>query len=403
MTNEYIGYKIQLHNLTDEQKKKVRELSDARITLYNMGIDYCRFLYSQGKSCPSYISLCYWISSLIENPKYRWLKKYNRASLTGAMKDLSNAFNKFFKKICAFPKKKNHYTAPISYTVRSNRIRFSVDGKYVYIPGISKRSGNKDLVYCGNHNIPYGNNIKYYDARLKYDKNKYWLCLTVKLDDPIPEYTIPFGTPLGIDVGIRNSATLSDGTVYESPNKHRINILQKRCDRLSKSIHEEAMRMDQQSKLEGIPFRKIPRSKNSLKREFQLNKWYKRITNIYKSHYHKISKEIANKQAPFVVLETIDIRRLQRENPNTSHYIHQAGLSRFISYIEYKCRNAGTKVIRAYKGYKSTQICSNCGHEYDIGKQKYYKCPFCGLRIDRDLNAAINLLDYGLVQEGLLI
>ena len=65
-------------------------------------------------------------------------------------------------------------------------------------------------------------------------------------------------------------------------------------------------------------------------------------------------------------------------------------------FIEYKCKDSGTIVLRAEDGFKSSQICSNCGHEYQIGPEEIYMCPYCGLVINRDLNAARNLRDYGI-------
>lgn len=396
----YIYFKTKLHGLTDEQKKRVKELSDVRRFVYNWGYNYVQDLYNIGQPYPKFIGLCTAFTELKKQEKYRWLKDYQVTLCRYALKDLDAAYQNFFDKTCRHPKLKGKDRDTIRFATRPDRLSFKgSEGRYAYIPGLSKN--RKDLIDCNNHRIPHHKGVKYEDTRIKFDGLNYWLCVAVRVKTPFVEVESMYRTPgtsepIGIDVGIRTSATLSDGTVYERPNKHYQDVLENRRNKLQAAISRDQRHRMKESARTGVPYEDIPKSKNELKREEKFNKTCDRIANIYQTHYHQIAADIVKRHPDFVVLEDIDIGDLQKSNRHYSGNIYEARLGTIINYIGYKCVENGIPVIYADDDFPSSQICSFCGNRHKPGPEKIYRCPYCGYIIDRDLNAAVNLLNFGI-------
>lgn len=333
--------------------------------------------------------------------EFGWLKEYNVTTERYALKDLLQAFQKFFLGINRYPKMKTKKKHSYKCSIRDDRIRFKGEnGNLVFIPGISLDIN--DLIDCDNHNIPHGSHIEYNNVRIKFDGVCYWLSLSVKVRQPIvcdiPYY--PTGEGLGVDVGVRTSAYLSDGTECPAPNRARIKNLFKRQSAISRKISADIYRRRNIAERTKAKYEDIPKSKNQIKREQEWHKTYNRIRNIYTSNYHKISRDIANRKPRFVVLEEISVESMERtsKSKHIKHDIHTSSLTKLISFIDYKCRDNGSRIIYAPRGFKSSQICSHCGNITNPGSSKMYKCPYCGLVIDRDFNAALNLKAYGISQ-----
>ena len=201
---------------------------------------------------------------------------------------------------------------------------------------------------------------------------------------------------VGIDVGIRNSAVLSDGTAYDGVNKHRLHVLEHRRRKLQSLVGKDIDRRMKLSMSTRTKYYDIPKSKNILKKEKKLRKTYIDIYNLYHNHYHQIARDIVNKNPEWVVVEGIKFRDMHTDNHHMNHAIRDSRMSLLIKYIKDKCNAKNIPVITAPRFFPSTQICSRCGSMYKPGESKIYRCPECGYEIDRDLNAAINLRDYGM-------
>lgn len=393
----YAYYRIKLHGLREDQKQRVLEFSNVRRFVYNWGYQYVKDQYDEGKPFPKFIGLSTAFTELKKQPEYAWLRQYNVTLCRYALKDLTAAYVNFFNKQCRAPKLKTKDRDTVRFATRPDRLSFKGEnGRYAYIPGLS--TSRKDLIDCGNHRVPHHKGVKYADTRIKFDGIDYWLCLSVKVRQPFKEEEphMLTGEPLGIDVGIRDSATLSNGIVFDSPDRHYLDVLENRRDKIQSAITRDQKRRLAESARTGIPYEDIPKSSNELKREEKFHKTCIRITNIYRTHYHQIASKIACMKPVWIVLESLGIRDLQANNKFVSHSINESRMATLIDYIDYKCREAGSTVIYAPSGYPSSQICSRCGMIHKSGPSKIYVCPFCGTSIDRDYNAAINLRNYGI-------
>lgn len=398
--DHYLYYRVKMHGLTEDQKRLIERLSDIRRFTYNWFLEYSNDRYEKyGERFQGYKRLSNKITELRNSNEYSWLRDYNLCVMRGALKDLSRGFIRFWNGQNRCPKFKSKKTDHIRFESRADRFYLcGENGRYAFIPGLSKN--NKDLIDLKNHKIPFNDrNIKYRDVHVVFDGHSYWLCVTIKPIIPITEIE-PYvydNDIVGIDLGIRTAATLSNGKTYDCPDKHRLQVLFNRRDKMMNAVARDRHKRLKQSIRTRTKYEDIPKSKNQLKRESKLTKTIQKITNIYKTRYHQIASDISNQKYSAVVLETLRIKSLLSINRGElSHQLYESRLYTLGSYIEYKCRDIGTIVIRANDGYKSSQICSSCGHEYNIGKEKIYTCPNCDLKIDRDINAAINLRNYGI-------
>ena len=138
------------------------------------------------------------------------------------------------------------------------------------------------------------------------------------------------------------------------------------------------------------------KTQNIIKLEKEIKLIHRRLTNIRTNHIHQATNSIV-KQKPYrVVMEDLNISGMMK-NKHLAKSIQQQKLHEFIRQIEYKCKFNGIEVVKAYRFFPSSKMCSGCGN---INKglklsDRIYKCK-CGLTIDRDKNASINLSNYKL-------
>lgn len=397
--DDYIwkNYRIMLHNLTDFQKERILTASNIRRFLYNWALEICNKSYEETGKIPNYQTLSRLFTEYKKMPGNEWLDKENVTVCRYAFIDLANAFHKFFNKSCKHPIFKCKKSDSIRFAVRSDDVSFKGDdGRYAFIPVLSSRKG--DLIDCGNHNIPFGKGISYKNTRIKFDGNNYWLSLSVKVPVDYHQNIMIFDdNVVGIDVGIRTSATLSNGKVYNRPDQKKLSVLENRRRKIQSAVDRDIRRRMQIADRTRTKYDDIPKSKNQIKREARLAKTRIQIHNVYNSHYHKISRDIINDNYDAIVLETLDVQKMvQNSFKQARHEIYESRIATLAEYIEYKAIENGITVIKADKEFPSSQICSNCENSYKIKSTKTYKCPCCGFVIDRDLNASINLKNFGL-------
>ena len=197
----------------------------------------------------------------------------------------------------------------------------------------------------------------------------------------------PISEAIGIDVGIKDLATISTGKVYKNINKTKaIKKANKKLKRLQKQVSRQYDK-NYKLKIKG-------KGKNLVKLENQINKTYKRLTNIRANHLHQATFELVKNKPEYIVIEDLNIKGMMK-NRHLSKAFAEQSLSEFRRQLEYKCLWYGVKLILADRWYPSSKLCFCCG---SIKKElklsdRVYRCE-CGLVIDRDLNASINLREY---------
>ena len=306
---------------------------------------------------------------------FAWLYKYSNNIAKQAVKDACEAYKKFFKKLADKPKFKSRRKSKPAFYHDNIKIKFTKTHIQV------EKLGKIKLAEFGR--IPTDG--KYSNPRITYDGLNWSVSVGIEVGD----MTInkPVSEPIGVDVGIKDLAVISTGKVYKNVNKTKsVKKANKRLKRLQKQASRQYDK-NYKNKIKG-------KGKNLLKLEKQINKTYKRLTNIRNNHIHQATMELVKTKPECIVIEDLNISGMIK-NRYLSKAIAQQKLYEFRRQLEYKCSWYGVKLIIADRFYPSSKLCSCCGHiKKDLKlSDRVYKCE-CGNLIDRDLQASINLREY---------
>ena len=342
---------------------------------YNWTLDRQQKNYENGGRFISDNDLRKELTQLKKTAELKWLNKYSNNITKQAIKDACEAYKKFFKKIAKKPKFKSKRKSKPAFYHDNIKIKFTKTHVQV------EKLGKIKLAEFGR--IPTNN--KYSNPRITYDGLHWWISVGIEM----PDMTIskPTSEPLGIDVGIKDLAVISTGKVYKNINKTKsVKKANKRLKRLQKQASRQYDK-NYKNKIKG-------KGKNLLKLENKINKTYKRLTNIRNNHTHQATMELVKTKPEYIVIEDLNVSGMMK-NKHLSKAIAEQKLYEFRRQLEYKCLWYGIPLILANRFYPSSKTCSCCGAiKKDLKlSDRVYRCE-CGLVIDRDLNASINLREY---------
>ena len=296
--------------------------------------------------------------------EFTWLKEVDSLALANAQMNLNTAYRNFFRdKSNGFPKFKSKKNNNFSYTTNNQKGTVYVENGYIKLPKLKSpvkirqpRSFEGVIKSCTISKAPSG---------------KYHISILVETEiQKLPASDMR----VGIDVGIKDFAVLSNGEAYKNP-KH-LRKSEKRLAKLQRDLS-----------------RKQIGSSNRNKARIKVAKLHEKIANQRMDFLHKKSTEIIRKNQA-IVIEDLKVKNLMK-NHNLAKSIAEVSWSRFREMLDYKSRWYGRELIIAPPDYPSSQLCSDCGNRSSQTKDlacRVYICPECGLEIDRDYNASLNLL-----------
>ena len=306
--------------------------------------------------------------------EYDFLKLFPVDYTQAVMKNLSKGFSNFYRTF-NYPKFKAKKSSVQSFNCY-NGCRVKIDGDYIILAKPRGSSYTKDdlKIRFKRHKIKYEFD-KVTEFTISKENNKYYVSFSFYTEIEGKETN----GSVGIDLGIKNFAICSDGTIYEN-----------------KRFYEKSLR-----KLK-ISQRKLSNkqkgSNNRDKARLKVSKLHKKVKNQRNDYQHKVSRELVNKYN-IICLETLKVKNMVK-NKRLSKSINDVSWSSFIEKLEYKIAENQGYLVKIDRFYPSSKTCSNCGCVKESLKlsERTYKCDECGFTIDRDLNASINILNVGLKQ-----
>ena len=359
-----LTYKYRLYPNKTQQATIDQTIETCR-RLYNYFLDDRIYTYKEGGWSPSRIE------QQNQLPLMKQKNPYMQAVYSSVLQDvtfrINRAYDNFFRRVkqgkekAGFPKFKSRrdydsFTYPSYWGIKlleNNRLSLSKIGEIKI-----------DL------HRPLDGTIKICTVIRK--NGKYYASLTCEIEETVIEHT---GKNVGIDVGISNYVTTSDGEFFPKLDAYR------KAEKHLKFLHRQVSR----------------RTKGSARRRKAvelLAKAYEKVTNQRKYIAHVVSRKLVNNY-DMIAHEDLSIASMVKDN-RLSKSIHDASWGMLFGFLKYKAESAGKEVIPVNPAYTS-QICSSCGEMVKKKlSQRQHICPKCGLNIDRDLNAAINILNAAL-------
>ena len=370
----------------NKQLTKLFQYAGCARFAYNWAIAREQENHKQGNKFLSDNELRKEFTQLKKQEDYKWLYSISCNVPKQAIKDACNSYKRFFKGQSRYPKFKNKKHSKQSFYQDNVKIKFM--NTHVKIEGFAascKKNKQKLnwIKLCEKCRVP--TNCKYMNPRFTFDGLHWWLTVSVEVDD---DTNIPINEGIGVDLGLKDLAVCSDGNIYKNINKSpKVKKLEKKKRRLQRSISRK-YNMNR----EGERYKK---TSNIIKREKELLKLSRRLTNIRHNHLHQITSKIVKRKPSFICIENLNVSGMMK-NKHLSKSIQQQGFYEFRRQIEYKSDWNNIPVIIADRFFPSSKLCSCCGMIKEDLKlsDRIYRCD-CGNIIDRDYQASLNLKKYG--------
>ena len=342
--------------------------------VYNWTLARQQENYKQGHKFISDKDLRKEITIMKQLEEFKWLYDVSNNVAKQAVKDACHAYTNFFQGKAEFPRFKSRKRSRLSFYNDTEKLKVKLN-KRILIEKVGWMQTTEQ--------IPVG--VKYCNPRVSFD-GKYWY-LSVGIEQAFEKGELT-NESIGIDLGITTLAVCSSGIKVKNINKTTVvRKIEKRLRRLQRSVSRKY-----EMNKEGDRYAK---TSNCIKIEKRIQHLHRRLTNIRTNHIHQATNAIAKTKPCKVVMEDLNVKGMMK-NRHLSKAIQQQKFKVFSRQMEYKCEKYGIEYMEVDRYFPSSKKCSSCNEiKKDLKlKDRIYSCE-CGLRIDRDLNAALNLRKVG--------
>lgn len=357
------AYRYRLYPNKEQRAVMARIFGCSRF-VYNFFLAMRKQEYQLNFATVSYNRCSEELTKLKAEPDYVWLNEVDSTALQSALRNLDTAYQNFFEGRAGYPRFKSRKDHHDSYTSKSNNNSISVTEKSVKLPKLGQvrakvsRPIEGRILNATVERVPSG---------------KYFVSVICECDDPKP---YAGGDPVGIDLGLRDFAVLSDNLEH-IPNPEPLDKLLKRLK------HEQR-----------VLSRKTSGSKRWNAQRIKVAKLHEQAANIRRDFQQKLSSAIVREYS-LIGIEDLDIKQLlEDDRPEDARRISDSAWNSFVLMLEYKSSWYGRKLIKVDRYFPSSQLCYDCGYQHPPVKEKrlpVWTCPKCGAVHQRDENAALNI------------
>lgn len=367
---EVMAYRTEL-NPTNKQIGLIHQYCGTVRFAYNWYLDAAKAYYAE---CGLFLTGYAFSKALNNSKRPEWFTEAPSKSVKHAIMCAERAYRRFFKRQSGFPRYKRRNTNRDSFYVICS---IHVERHRIRLPKLGWVK-LKEKGYVPTRQEPKSATISIVNGR-------YYVSVLYEAQDPAPIQ--PTGEPLGMDVGLKNLAVLSDGTVFMNINKtNRLRKLEKRKRRIERMITRRYLANKGKDKVHGWHnYRKAIMEKWRIER---------RLNNRRVEYMKWVCAQVVRRQPSSLIIEHLNVKGMMK-NRHLAPALHKQGLSVFLELVEQVCHKHGIELRRVSAWYPSSRLCHVCHRKNTslVLGQYEWRCPVCGTLHDRDLNAALNLRD----------
>lgn len=373
-------YKTEI-NPTLDQKRIIHKTIGVCRYVYNFYLAYNKEIYKKEKRFMSGMDFSKWLNNefIPNNQEFIWIKQVGSKAVKQSIMNAETAFKRFFKKQSNFPKFKKKGKSNVKmYFPKNNKTDWTIERHKLKIPTL----GFVQLKEKGY--IPI--NAKVMSGTVSMQAGRYYVAVLVDEQFSIT-ITQNRDYGVGIDIGLKEFATMSNKITKKNINKtSQVKKLEKSLKRKQRCLSRKY-----ENKKRGEATKS---ARNIDKQKLKVQKLHQRLTNIRKDYVNQIVSELVKSKPKYITIEDLNVKGMMK-NRHLSKAVAQQNFYYFRTQLESKCKQYGIELRIVSRWYPSSKTCACCGYiKKDLKlSDRVYICEDCGFEIDRDLNAAINLMN----------